>query len=149
MCATLFPDIITALEVKDSLNDIILISKRNNKVGGDNYFKKITKVYVSAERCAKRQKIYAQRGLGNVFLGYGYEVWTEKDYVKYFDDNPSIFKPLDQSHSSYSVELGDNFIDLDNLSDGIRVNSLISNFCSKLLTQETYNPRLLAKLGFA
>ena len=95
MSMRLYPDIIVASEVKDSLDDIVLISKKNNEDGENNYFKYIFKVYISAEQCTKHQKAYTKRGLGNVFLGYEGRDWTKEDYKAYFDSNPSVFTRLE------------------------------------------------------
>ena len=146
MCIRLFPDIIAASEVKESLDDIVLICKNNSRVGDDNFFKEISTVYVSAERCAKRQQSYLKRGLGNAFLGFNGNDWSVDDYKNYFDGNPLYYKRVAGDNMKYGVNLGDSFINLNNLD---QVQACIKSFCSKLLTQETYNPRVLEKFGLA
>lgn len=146
MSVRLFPDIIAASEVKDSLNDIVLICKNNDRTGPDNFFKEISSVYVSAERCAKRQNLYAKRGLGNVFLGYNGNDWTVDDFKNYFDSNPSRYRRISGDKAIYEVNLGNSFRDVDSIEDD-RIKSRISDFCFGLLTQETYNPRVLEKFG--
>ena len=148
MCTRLFPDIIAASEVKDSLDDIVLICKNNKRLGSNHFFKEISTVYVSAERCARRQKSYLKRGLGNAFLGYNGSDWSVDDYKNYFEENPSFYRRVAGDKIKYSVDLGDTFKNLDNLKDE-KVQSCIKKFCSNLLTQETYNPRVLEKFGLA
>lgn len=148
MSVRLFPDIIAASEVKDSLDDIVLICKNNNRMGSNHFFKEISKVYISAERCAKRQNLYVKRGLGNVFLGYNGNDWTINDFKNYFDENPSYYHRIAGDKIIYEVDLGDSFKKLDSLEDD-NIRFCIINFCSNLLTQETYNPRVLEKFGLA
>ena len=141
MSVRLFPDIIVMSEVKESLDDVILICKNNNDFA---LSKGITTVYVSAERCAKRQHSYAKRGLGNVFLGFNGKEWTVDDFEYYFADSPQIFKRVIGTKHKYAVELGDIFEDVSNLEEA---KDRINEFCLSLLTQETYNPRVLEKFG--
>ena len=148
MCTRLFPDIIAASEVKDSLDDIVLICKNNNRLGADHFLKEISTVYVSAERCARRQKSYLKRGLGNAFLGYNGNDWSVEDYKNYFDGNPSYYRRVPGDTIKYGVDLGDSFKKLDNLNEE-NIQPCIKKFCSDLLTQETYNPRILEKFGLA
>lgn len=54
----------------------------------------------------------------------------------------------ENSEDKYEVNLGESFKKLDNIEDG-KMQSCIRNFCLNLLTQETYNPRVLKKFGFA
>ena len=142
MNVRLFPDIIAAAEVKNNLEDILFFSKRTHK----NYFKTIKQVYISSEQCVRGQIFYAQRGLGNVFLGYGNQKWTNEDYIQYFNDNPSIYTPLNENLSLYSVKLGEHFATLDNIDT--KAESYINSFCLNLLTQENYNLEVLIKFGF-
>ena len=116
--------------------------------GSNHFFKEISTVYVSAERCARRQKSYLKRGLGNAFLGYNGSDWSVDDYKNYFEENPSFYRRVAGDKIKYSVDLGDTFKNLDNLKDE-KVQSCIKKFCSNLLTQETYNPRVLEKFGLA
>ena len=140
MSVRLFPDIIVASEIKESLDQIYLICKNNNNI---NLFKEVSKIYISTERCVQRQHSYAKRGLGNVFLGFEGKDWTINDFIYYFKSNPQIFKHDIQNR--YYVKINKKLPDKINNFNDIKL--FINNYCLSLLLQETYNPRILAKFG--
>ena len=140
MSVRVFCDLITASEVKEGLDDVILIGKMNSI----DIIRGVTKVYVSSVKCAKRQHAYTKRGLGNVFLGFGGKDWTLEDFEYYYADNPKIFSRVNGSKHKYAVDIGNIFKDVATIEDA---KAKANDFCLSLLTQETYNPRVLAKFG--
>lgn len=144
MAVRLYPDIIVASRVKDSLEDIVLICKNNGRMGSNHFFKEVFEVYVSVGDCLSHQRLYLKRGLGNAFLGFNGKDWTADDYRFYFKENSEIFRSI--STDKYAVNLGDSFSSLGTLENE-EVYSRIANFCFGLLLQETYNPRVLEKFG--
>ncbi len=145
MVVRLFCDIIAASRVKDSLDDVVLICKNNNRMGADHFFKDISEVPITVNDCVRHQGAYTKRGLGGyAFLGFCGKDWTTDDFESYFESNPNFYRHV--SKGKYMVKLGDSFRKLDGLENGA-IQACITDFCFSLLTQETYNPRLLAKFG--
>jgi hypothetical protein len=140
----LYPDIIVAARVKDSLEDIVLICKDNGRMGSNHFFKEVFEVYVSVGDCLRHQRLYLKRGLGNAFLGFDGKDWTADDYRFYFEENSKIFRSI--GTDKYAVNLGNSFSSLDTLENE-EVYSRIANFCFGLLLQETYDPMVLEKFG--
>ena len=146
MSVILYPDIIAASEAKESIEDVLLICKNNKRLGKDHFLKEISQVYVSAERCVRRQVSYAKRGLGNVFLGLGGKTWSVDDYISYFESNPEKYKRVTGNGHKYAVDLKENFKTMDIIEDE-DIKKRIKAFCLTLLTQETYSPEVLEKFG--
>lgn len=153
MCVRLFPDIIVASEISNTIRHIELRSNLNNVYAGEKFMENLNCIYVSVGRCIEQQMIYKHQMDANyTFVGYGDNVWTKDDYTEYFDKHRQFFDLVDEDNLLYRVRIDELCCKSDPDSYGgsrkeLSVTEIIKSIRENLLSIDSYSPQVLSYIG--
>lgn len=144
MCVRLYPDIIVAVEIINTIQQNKLKICGNSNINtNEEFLQSLNFVYISIGRCIEQQMIYKQQmSTSNVFIGYGNNYWTKDDYKVYFEDTKQFFKLIDEDNLLYKVCI-DKLCGEKKLS----VSEIIKSVCMNLLFMDSYDKQILSDIG--
>ncbi len=147
MCTRFYPDIIVAVEVRDSLNWFSHVReelKAHVNIADEIIAETLRDVHIDVFGCVERQGQLKRTGICNVYIGYGKEEWKNEDYIRYLSSHPDLFKERDDGDFMYGLNADSIMHNVE--YDGSDFDTYTMRVCQWMLTEKIYDPLILERL---